>query len=117
MEEQLVAQEGLGLAVGRCLGIFFTENDMVVSQDPGLIMGALNVLIGLFRRYGLVVNFAKYKAVTCNLGTLRYRMSEESVVQRYTRRWETYCKRPRWQIPCPDWGVNLTIESMKVHVW
>ena len=32
VEDQMITQEGLGLAVGRCLGIFYAENSVVVSQ-------------------------------------------------------------------------------------
>ena len=34
VEDQLVAQEGLVLGLGRCLGLFFSDNRVVVLQDP-----------------------------------------------------------------------------------
>ena len=34
LEEKLVAHEGLVLAVGRCLGLFYTDDGVVVFQDP-----------------------------------------------------------------------------------
>ena len=48
VEDQLVTQEGLGLLVGRCLGLFYVDYGMVVSQDPEWLQGSLNVLIVLF---------------------------------------------------------------------
>ena len=48
VEEQLVAQDGLGLAVERCLGIFYDDSGMVESLYPEWLQGALNMLIILF---------------------------------------------------------------------
>ena len=33
-EDQLVVHEGLELAVGRCMGLFYADNRVVVSWDP-----------------------------------------------------------------------------------
>ena len=55
----------MGLAIGRCLGIFCTDNVMVVLQDMEWLQGALNVPIGLFFQYGLVANVAESKSMTC----------------------------------------------------
>ena len=54
LEDQLVAQEELVLAVGRCLGLFYNDNGVVVSRDPEWLQDTLNTLISLFRRYRLV---------------------------------------------------------------
>ena len=62
VEDHLVAQEGLGLAVGRCLGLFYADDIVVGSQYPEWLQGALNVLISLLKLYVLVANFVKYKA-------------------------------------------------------
>ena len=79
VEDQLFAQEVLGLVVGRFLGLFYADNSMAGSQDPELLQGALNVLISLFSRYGLVANFAKSKAMACQPDTLRSWILEEAV--------------------------------------
>ena len=64
VEDQLVSQEVLVLVVGRCLGLFFVYNGVVGLWYPTWLQGALNVLIGIFHRYGLVANVAKYKSMT-----------------------------------------------------
>ena len=64
VEDQLVSQEGMGLAVGRFLGLFYSKNGMVGSWDLEWFQGSLNVIIRLFHRYGLVVNVANSKAMT-----------------------------------------------------
>ena len=48
VEDQLVAHEGLGFLVRRCMGIFYAYDGMVGLQDPEWLKGKLNVLIGLF---------------------------------------------------------------------
>ena len=74
VEEQLVVHEGLGLAVGRCMVLFYADDRVVGSRDPERLQGEMNVLIVLFRRYGLVANYAKSKAIPCQLGILRFGM-------------------------------------------
>ena len=79
VEDQLAAQEGLGLAVGRCLGLLYTDDGMVESRDTEWLQGALNVLIGLLLWYRMVSNAAKSKAMTFQTGTLQSEMLEEAV--------------------------------------
>ena len=79
VEYQLVTQEGLGLVVGRCLVLFYAYAGVLLSRVPEWIQGGLNMLIGLFLRYGLVLNVAISKAMTCQPDTLRSRMLEEEV--------------------------------------
>ena len=102
VEDQMITQEGLGLAVGRCLGIFYGENSVVVSRGLEWLQGALNVLIGLFHRYILVENVANSKAMTFHPGTLRCGTSEEAVGKSCTGRGVEYRERLRRQIPCQN---------------
>ena len=85
VEDQLVVHKGLGLAEWNCLGLFYKGNGFLGSQDPEWLQGEINVLIGLFRQYRLVVKVAKSKTMTCQTGTLRYGMLEGAVVWRCTR--------------------------------
>ena len=45
VEDQLVSKEGLGLALGRCLGLFYAKARVVGSWDPEWLQGSLNVII------------------------------------------------------------------------
>ena len=56
VENQRVAHDGMGEAVGRCLEVFYADDGMVGSRDAEWIQHLMNVLVGLFRRYGLTVN-------------------------------------------------------------
>ena len=108
VEDQLVAQEGLGLVVGKFLGLFYASDGMVGFLDPEWLQGDLNMLIGLFRRYGLVVNITKSKAMTCQLSTLRYRMLEEEAGKWCTVRGETHQEWLIQRILCLECRVELT---------
>ena len=83
----------------------------------GWLQGALNVLIGLFFYYRLLSNVTKSSAMTCQMGTLRSRMSEEAVERWCTETEATYHKRLRRQIPYLDCGVELTVWLMMAHIW
>ena len=63
VEDELVAHKELGLVVGRCLGLFYADDGMAESQYPEWLQGAINMLIGLFWRYGLVAKISKSKAM------------------------------------------------------
>ena len=70
VEDQRVAHDRLGETVGRCLGVFYAGNGMVGSRDSDFLQHAMNVLVGLFRRYGLVSNVSKSRTMTCQPGAL-----------------------------------------------
>ena len=49
----------MGEAVERCLGVFYADEDMVGPRDAEWLQILMNVLVGLFRWYGLADNIAK----------------------------------------------------------
>ena len=71
VEDQRVDHNGLGDTVGRCLGVFYADDSMVRSIDADWIQHLMNVLVGLFRRYGPMANVAKSCIMTCQPGALR----------------------------------------------
>ena len=81
------------------MGLLCADDGMVGSRDPEWLQVALNVLIRILRRYRLLANVAKSKAMTFQLGTLRSAILEEAVELWCTARWETYCERLRMRIP------------------
>ena len=89
VEDQRVAQDGLGETVGWCVGVFYAENGMVGSREPDWLQHAINVLVGLFRRYGLEANVEKSFKMTCQTGALRAGMSEEAMELKCMG-WETH---------------------------
>ena len=48
VEDQRVAQDWLGEAIRRCLGVFYSDDGMVGSRDPDWLQNSIKVLVGLF---------------------------------------------------------------------
>ena len=83
-KDQAVAQEGLRLNVGRCLGVFYANYGMVGACDSEWLQKALNIPIGFFRRYGIIANAEKSRTIMCQPEALRLGMLEEAAGQRCT---------------------------------
>ena len=75
VEDQRVAHDGLVENFGCYLGVLYDNNGMVGSRDSDWLQHDMNVLVGLFRRYGLVANVVKSRTMTCHPGALRAWMS------------------------------------------
>ena len=56
--------------MGRSLGVFYADDGLIGSQDTKWIQGDLDVLIGLFRRFGLITNVEKSKTMTSQTGMI-----------------------------------------------
>ena len=78
VEDQRVAHDGMGEAIGRFLGFFYVDDGMVVSRESEWIQNSMNVLVGIFRCYGISANVAKSCTMMCQSGVIRSGMSEES---------------------------------------
>ena len=78
VEDNRVAQNGLGEAVGRCLRVFYANDNMLGSIDPDWMQHLMNVLVDLFRRYGLTANVSNSLLITCQPSALRSGVSKES---------------------------------------
>ena len=84
VEYQRVDHDRMVETIGRCLGVFYADNAMVSSRNSEWIKNTMNVLLGLFKRYGLAANVAKSRTIPCQPGTLRAGMSEEAMVLKCT---------------------------------
>ena len=78
LENQRVARDGLVETARRFLRVFYDDDGMMVSRDLDCLQHLMNVLCGLFQRYGLADNVSKPHAMTCQTGILRSGMSEEA---------------------------------------
>ena len=65
VEDHRVDHDGMGETVGRCLGVFYANNGMVGSRESDWMQHTMNVLVGVFRRYGLAANIKKSHKMTC----------------------------------------------------
>ena len=46
----------LGVVVGNFMSLFYVDDGMIGSGDPEWLQGAINILIAIFRRVGLMAN-------------------------------------------------------------
>ena len=90
LEDKVGAHYRLEIAVVWCIRMFYTNDNLIVSQDSECLQGALNVLICLLQWYGRVANFVKSKSMMCQPGPIWSEMSEEEVGRRSTIRGVTY---------------------------
>ena len=70
VEDLSSTHEELGMAVGRCMGMFYANGRMIVSRDPEWLQGTINVIIRLFRRVGLMDNVKKSKTMPFQPGVI-----------------------------------------------
>ena len=99
VEDHRVAHDGLLDTVRRCLGVFYADECMVVSQDADWLQHLMNVLVGLFQRYGIAANFSKARITMYHAGALRSGMYGEAKALKCTAVGKLYWLRLRRQIP------------------
>ena len=83
-EVKYATNDGLGMAVGRSMGIFYADDSLIGSQDPEWLQGAINVLIGILHRVSLMPNIVNSNTMTCQPVDICTGMSEENFSQRST---------------------------------
>ena len=115
VEYEAVIHYGLGHAVGWILGIFYADDDLLVSREPEWIQGALNFPIGTFQQVGLAANVAKLKMMTCHPGEIRLGILEEAFGRSSAEEGATYQEWLRRKAPHPDCRVGITAVYMKYH--
>ena len=84
LKEQRVAHDWFGETVGRCLGVFYANDDKAVSRHPDWLQHSMNVLVSLFQRYVLAANAAKSRTMTCQPRIIWLGVSKESKALKYT---------------------------------
>ena len=72
---------------------------MVGSRDVDWLQHLMNVLFGLFRRYGLTSNIAKLCTMTCQPGALQSGMTEEAKDTKCIEVGDSYQVRLQISIP------------------
>ena len=84
VEDQRMAHDGLGETVRRFLGVFYANYGMVGSRKSYWLQHAMNILVGIFRRYGLAANVAKSCTMIFHPRELLAAMLEEAMSQKCT---------------------------------
>ena len=90
VEYKSATNDGLGIAVGRSMGVVYVDDGRLGSRYPEWLYGDINVLIRIFRRVGLMANVAKYKIMTCQPGAICTGTLEEAFIWRSTGEGDPY---------------------------
>ena len=93
VEEQRVNHDRLVETSGRCLGVFYVNDGMVISRDADWLQHAMNILVGLFRWYSLENNVVKSCTMMCQPDALRFGVYAEAKALKYTGVVYSYCVR------------------------
>ena len=115
VEYEYATHEGLGVSVGRCMGLFYVDGVIIGSRDLKWLQGGINYFIRLFRRVILMTNVSKSKTMTCHPGEICIGISKEAFSQSSKEEGSTYRECLRRRIPCPDCRVDLTARYMMDH--
>ena len=84
VEDQRVDHERLVETAGWFLGVFYADDGMVGSHKSDCLQNAMNIVVGLFRRYGLAANVVKSCTMTCHPVSLRVGVSYEAMTLNFT---------------------------------
>ena len=79
VEYEYVTHERLGMALGQYMGMFYEDDSTIRSSDTEWIQGDINIIIGLFRRVGIMPNVAESKTMTCQPGSINTGISYEDL--------------------------------------
>ena len=116
LEDQRVAHDGMGEAVRRCLELFYANYTVVSYIDSEWLHHKMNILVGLFRRYGITANVSKSLTMTCQPGALMLEMSEEANDLKCTGLGDSYRVILRQLIPFLECGFELTAGSITAQL-
>lgn len=75
MEEKSSIHEGLRFAVGRSIGVIYTDDVLIRLLDLEWIQGDINGITGIFLRVVLMPNIEEYKTTNFQLGEICTGMS------------------------------------------
>ena len=65
LEDDSSNHDGIRMALGRCMGVFYADSGMIGLMDPECLQWAINVLINIFRRVILIANVDRSNTMTC----------------------------------------------------
>ena len=71
---------GLLETAGQCVVVFYEDDGVVGLCDPDWLQHVINVLVGLFRRYGMAANVEKLCRMTCEPVALQAGILEQAMV-------------------------------------
>ena len=74
MEDESAIHGRLGMVVLRIMGMFYSDEGLIVSRYPEWLQGGINSLIGIFQMVRLMGNVEKSKTMTFHTGEIHTSM-------------------------------------------
>ena len=95
--------------------MLYLGDGLIRFQYPECLQGALNDLMGLFYRVGLMSNIENSRTMTFQPGAIHTGMLDKAINSRIVGVGATYRERLRLRIPCLEYRVELISGSMMDH--
>ena len=97
--------------------VFYADDGMVVSSEPAWIQGAINSLVAIFYRVGLLTNVGKTVSMVCHPCRAGARnWTEEAYGRRLTEERRSYAERQREKVARRECREVLAVGSMSSHL-
>ena len=96
--------------------LFYANNNMVASSDPGWIQGAFNTLLGLFDKVGLQTNLGKIFGMVCHPCQAAGNLTTEAYRRRVTGVGPTYRERQKGPVDCGECREMLAVGSLSSYL-
>ena len=107
------AQGDLGKEERHQAALFYAEDGMVASSDPGWLQGTFNTLVGLFDRVGLRNNVRKTVGMVCHPCQAAGNLTTEAYRKRVMGVGRTYRERLKGQVDWGECGEMLVVGSLE----
>ena len=98
------------------MALFYADDGMVASSDPGWLQGAFNTLIGLFDRVGLHTNFGKTVGMVFHPCQAAGNLNTEAYGRRVTGMGPMYREGLKGQVVCGECREMLALGFLSSHL-
>ena len=96
--------------------LFYTDDGMIASSDPGWLQGSFSTLVGMFDRVGMNTNVGKMVGRVFRLcqsaGTQLEAAYERQIMGAGPSYWERQCVR----VKCSECREDIALGSLEVHL-
>ena len=97
------------------LAALYADGGLLALRDPVILQRAMNTLVELFERVGLITNTKKTEAMNCLVDKIRVSLSQEA----YRNRLEGHHRfrdHQRRRVTCDVCEADLAAGSLKSHM-
>ena len=115
MVERAGGQDRHGREERHQSALFYADDGMVASSDPGWLQGAFSTLVGIFYRVGLRKNVGKMVGMVCRPCQAAITQLEAAYERWMMGTGLSYRERQRSIVQCSECGEEMAMESLTVH--